>query len=86
MAEARHKGKKIEGALLAAGSNDPVLDFLQTDLRRSYPELYLFSTNIGSAEGLKALNLGYTDIAWSHLLIPKRGNTIPLFSHLPSQQ
>ena len=36
MAEARHKGRKIEGALLAAGSNDPVLDFLQTDLRRRF--------------------------------------------------
>jgi excisionase family DNA binding protein len=73
MAEARHKGKKIEGALLAAGSNDPVLDFLQTDLRRSYPDVYLFTTNIGSVEGLKALHSGYTDIAWSHLFDPQTG-------------
>jgi len=71
MAEARQKGRKIEGALLAAGSNDPVLDYLQTDLRRTFPQLYLFSTNIGSVEGLKALNLGYTDIAWCHLFDPK---------------
>jgi excisionase family DNA binding protein len=85
MAEARKKGQKIEGALLAAGSNDPVLDFLQTDLRRSFPEIYLFSTNIGSAEGLRALNLGYTDIAWCHLFDPKTKeyNTPYLPSYLP---
>ena len=86
MAEARHKGRKIEGALLAAGSNDPVLDFLQTDLRRSFPELYLFSTNIGSVEGLKALNLGYTDIAWCHLYDPltKEYNTPYLPTYVPA--
>jgi putative molybdopterin biosynthesis protein len=85
MAEARQKGKKIEGALLGAGSNDPILDLLQTDLRRNFPELYLFSTNIGSVEGLKALHLGYTDIAWSHLLHPQTGEyNIPYIStYLP---
>lgn len=85
MAEARQKGRKIEGALLAAGSNDPVLDFLQTDLRRSLPEVYLFSTNIGSVEGLKALNSGYTDIAWTHLYDPgtKEYNTPYLSEYVP---
>ena len=85
MVEAQQKGRRIEGALLAAGSNDPVLDFLQTDLRRSFPEIYLFSTNIGSAEGLRALNLGYTDIAWCHLFDPKTKeyNTPYLPSYLP---
>ncbi len=85
MAEARQKGRKIEGALLAAGSNDPVLDFLQTDLRRSFSDMYLFSTNIGSAEGLKALNLGYTDIAWCHLYDPRTGeyNTPYLPRYVP---
>lgn len=86
MAEARQKGKKIGGALLSSGSNDPILDFLQTDLRRNFPGVYLFSTNIGSTEGLKALNLGYTDIAWSHLLDPKSGEyNIPyLQTYLPN--
>jgi excisionase family DNA binding protein len=85
MAEARQKGHKIEGALLAAGSNDPVLDFLQTDLRRSFPDIYLFSTNIGSVEGLKALNLGYTDIAWCHLYDPRAReyNTTYLPQYVP---
>ncbi|MBI4633721.1 MAG: helix-turn-helix transcriptional regulator [Deltaproteobacteria bacterium] len=71
--QARKKGKRIEGALLAAGSNDPVLDILQTHIRKAYPEFYIFSANTGSTEGLKALDKGYTDIAWSHLFDPETG-------------
>ena len=71
--QARKKSKRIEGALLASGSNDPILDMLHTTMRKSYPEFYIFSANTGSTEGLKALNMGYTDIAWSHLLEPKTG-------------
>jgi putative molybdopterin biosynthesis protein len=71
--EARQKSNRIAGALLASGSNDPVLDILQNCLRKVYPEFYLFSANIGSREGLAALGKGYTDIAWSHLLDPATG-------------
>jgi len=81
MAEARKKSKRIEGALLAAGSNDPILDILKTYIRKTYPEFYIFSANTGSTDGLKALNQGYTDIAWSHLLDPKSGQyNIPFLS------
>ena len=73
LGEARKKRERIEGALLAAGSNDPILDILQTHLRRLYPEFYIFSANAGSTEGLKALNKGYTDLAWSHLFDPQTG-------------
>jgi excisionase family DNA binding protein len=69
--EARRKSTRIEGALLAAGSNDPVLDTLLANLKASHPEFYIFSANTGSAEGLKALSQGYTDLAWTHLLDPK---------------
>ena len=84
--EARQKSKRIEGAYLASGSNDPILDMLQTYLKKSYPEFYIFSANTGSTEGLKALNMGYTDIAWSHLFDPKSGEyNIPfLSSYLPN--
>jgi excisionase family DNA binding protein len=83
--QARQKTRKIEGALLASGSNDPILDMLHTYMKKSYPEFYIFSANTGSTDGLKALNLGYTDIAWSHLLDPKSGEyNIPfLSSYLP---
>lgn len=83
--EARQKSRMITGAVLAAGSNDPVLDILQACVRRAYPEFYIFSANIGSLEGLAALNGGYTDIAWSHLLDPQSGvYNIPYISkYLP---
>ena len=86
MAEARRKSKQIKGALLASGSNDPILDILKTYIRKAYPEFYIFSANTGSTDGLKALNQGYTDIAWSHLLDPKSGQyNIPFLStYLPN--
>ena len=79
--QARQKSRRIEGALLASGSNDPILDMLQTYMKKSYPEFYVFSANTGSTDGLKALNMGYTDIAWSHLFDPKSGEyNIPFLS------
>ncbi|MDD5533964.1 MAG: substrate-binding domain-containing protein [Syntrophales bacterium] len=71
--KARKKSGRVEGALLASGSNDPVLDFLMTALRRDHPEFIIFSSNTGSTQGLRALGDGYTDIAWSHLLDPQSG-------------
>ena len=73
LGQAREKSRRIEGALLASGSNDPILDILHTYMRNLYPEFYIFTANTGSTDGLKALNKGYTDIAWSHLFDPKTG-------------
>ena len=86
--QVRKKSKRIEGAFLASGSNDPILDMLHTYMRKSYPEFFIFSANIGSTDGLKALNMGYTDIAWSHLLDPKSGEyNIPFLSnYLPNMK
>ncbi|MFA5180634.1 MAG: helix-turn-helix transcriptional regulator [Syntrophales bacterium] len=85
LSQARQKSAAVSGALLAAGSNDPILDILQTTLRRIHPDLYIFSANTGSTEGLAALNMGHTDIAWSHLWDQESGqyNTPFLASHLP---
>jgi len=81
--KAREKSRRIEGALLASGSNDPILDMLQTYLKESHPDFYIFSSNTGSTDGLKALNMGYTDIAWSHLLDTKSGDyNIPFLDTL----
>jgi len=83
LGEVRKKSRRIEGALLASGSNDPILDILHSYMRKSYPEFYVFSANTGSTDGLKALNQGHTDIAWSHLLEPKSGEyNIPFLSAL----
>ncbi|MFH0802342.1 MAG: helix-turn-helix transcriptional regulator [bacterium] len=83
--QARQKSGRISGALLASGSNDPVLDILQTCLRKAHPEFFIFSANTGSMEGLSALEKGYTDIAWAHLFHPESGEyNIPyLDEHLP---
>jgi putative molybdopterin biosynthesis protein len=86
LGQAREKSRRVEGALLASGSNDPILDILHTHMRTLYPEFYVFTANTGSTDGLKALNMGYTDIAWSHLFDPKTGEyNIPyLSSYLPN--
>jgi excisionase family DNA binding protein len=83
--KAREKSVPMGGALLACGSNDPILDMLQTYLKKTYPEFLILSANTGSTEGLKALNSGYTDLAWSHLLDPKTGQyNIPFLpTYLP---
>jgi putative molybdopterin biosynthesis protein len=81
--QARQKSSRISGALLASGSNDPVLDILHTCLRKTYPEFFIFSANTGSMEGLAALEKGFTDIAWSHLLDPETGEyNIPYLGKL----
>jgi excisionase family DNA binding protein len=81
--QARQKSSLISGALLASGSNDPVLDVLHTCLRKTYPEFFIFSANTGSMEGLAALEKGFTDIAWSHLLDPETGEyNIPYLEKL----
>ncbi len=73
LAAARSRGKKIEGVLLAAGSHDPVLDILQSHLTVHGSGVVLFSAATGSSEGLRMLNLGHTDLAWSHLVDPETG-------------
>ena len=83
--KAREKSRRMSGALLACGSNDPILDMLQTTIKKNYPEFLILSANTGSTEGLKALNRGYTDLAWSHLLDPESGQyNIPFLpTYLP---
>jgi putative molybdopterin biosynthesis protein len=73
MKQARKKSSQISGAILASGSNDPILDMLLTATKKSHPDFYIFSANTGSVNGLKALNEGLTDIALSHLFDAESG-------------
>ena len=73
VAAARTRGKRIDGVLLAAGSHDPVLDILQSHLAVHHAGVVLFSAATGSTEGLRMLDLGHTDLAWSHLVDPETG-------------
>jgi putative molybdopterin biosynthesis protein len=43
----REKSRHIEGALLACGSNDPILDMLQSYMKKTYPEFLILSANTG---------------------------------------
>ena len=83
--QARKKTAQISGAILASGSNDPVMDMLLTATKKSHPDFFIFSANTGSVNGLKALNEGLTDIALSHLYDAESGKyNIPYLSkYLP---
>lgn len=85
--QARKKINSIEGSLLAAGSNDPVLDMLLTAIKKDHPAFNIFSTNTGSVNGLEALNTGLTDIAFAHLYDSASGdyNTPYLKQHCPNR-
>jgi len=72
--QARKRINQIDGALLAAGSNDPVLDVLLTAIKKDHPAFNIFSANTGSVHGLDALNTGLTDIAFAHLYDPQSGD------------
>jgi excisionase family DNA binding protein len=83
VAKARTRAEGHPGALLAAGSNDPVLDLLLAQMRREHPELYVFSCTTGSTGGLRALAAGSTDIAFSHLLDAESGEyNLPFLARL----
>ncbi len=72
--QARKKINQIEGALLASGSNDLVLDMLLTTIKKEHPAFTIFSANTGSINGLESLNTGLTDIAFAHLYDPQTGD------------
>ena len=76
--------QKHDGILLAAGSNDPILDILLGTININ-GSFKIFSTSTGSTQGLKLLGEKQTDIAWCHLLDPETGEyNIPYLSrYLP---
>lgn len=59
--------------ILAAGSNDPILDILLNDMQRISPGINIFSSSTGSTEGIALLAKGITDVAFCHLLDPETG-------------
>lgn len=62
-----NKVKQTGESILAAGSNDPVLDILLNEIKQKNPLAYIFSTSTGSSTGLTLFNNGLVDVAWSHL-------------------
>lgn len=72
--------------ILAAGSNDPVLDLLIS--QNNSENFSIFSCNIGSTQGLQFLKDSKSDIAWCHLFDPdsKTYNIPYIASHLPDKK
>lgn len=71
---ARHNPEQKQSAgpgnrILAAGSNDPVLDLLIS--QNNSEHFSIFSCNIGSTQGLEFLKESKSDIAWCHLFDPE---------------
>ena len=63
----------LDRGLLAAGSNDLLLDALFELVRRRYPEYLIYATNLGSSGGLEALKQGKAHVALAHLRDPATG-------------
>lgn len=56
--------------ILLCGSDDPVLSMAQGFFHREHPGYTLFSSSVGSGEGLKLLSEGFCHVAVSHLYDP----------------
>ncbi len=85
------KNKRREGMdslLLAAGSNDPILDILLDNMQMDHPEFKIFSSSTGSTEGLRMLGDEIIDVAFCHLLDPQTGEyNIPYInSYIPDRK
>ena len=66
------KTERHSGQILAAGSNDPVLDLLISQ-NNAYDEFFIFTCNTGSTEGLRLMGESRSDVAWCHLFDPDTG-------------
>ena len=64
---------QIAGALLAIGSHDNTLEYIDSLLRRTHPRFSLTSAHVGSLGGLLALQRGQCHLAGSHLLDEETG-------------
>ncbi len=70
-------------ALLAAGSNDPVVDILLNELKEINPLHSIFTCSTGSLRGIHLLSKRVTHIAWSHLYDPKtKSYNIPFIQEI----
>ncbi len=67
------RARRLETSLMAAGSNDLALEWLQGLLLREAHDCYLFAASTGSRGGLAALAAGRADLAFCHLLDAESG-------------
>ena len=58
--------------LLMCGSDDPVISIAQGHFHKMFPDFLLFSSSVGSREGIRLLKESFCTIAVSHLYDHKR--------------
>lgn len=58
--------------ILLSGSDDPVISMMQGIFHSQHPDIALYSSSVGSGEGLQHLKDGYCHIALSHLYHPEQ--------------
>jgi putative molybdopterin biosynthesis protein len=74
-------------ALVAIGSDDPVLDLLARFLIEAHPEIQFSASRVGSLAGLMALGEGRAHIAGLHLLDVESGEyNVPFVKHLMPEE
>ena len=57
--------------ILLSGSDDPVISMMQGIFHSKHPDISLYSSSVGSGEGLQLLKDGFCHIALSHLYHPE---------------
>lgn len=79
--QARHTLRKSffesvinQKVILVCGSDDPALCMAQGCFHREHPDYTLFSSSVGSGEGLRLLSEGFCHLAVCHLYDPDTGD------------
>lgn len=77
---------ELRNNLVAIGSHDPLLDELSDLMRRSWDDLSMSSTHVGSMGGIMAVRRGEAHIAGTHLLDEATGgyNTSFINKYFPN--
>lgn len=69
--------------ILLSGSDDPVISAIQGIFHSQHPDIAVYSSSVGSGEGLRLLKDGFCHIALSHLYDPETGDyTFPFIKNL----
>ena len=77
---------ELQNTLVAIGSHDPLLDELSDILKRTFPDVFMSSSHVGSMGGIMAVRRGETHAAGVHLLDEATGtyNTAFINKYFPN--
>ncbi|MBQ4039724.1 MAG: molybdopterin biosynthesis protein, partial [Oscillospiraceae bacterium] len=77
---------ELKNTLVAIGSHDPLLDEVSDLLKRTFPDVYMSSSHVGSMGGIMAVRRGETHAAGVHLLDEASGtyNTAFIKKYFPN--